>query len=53
MEVKRPPLIADHKTAVLVGAALTAAGAYMLWEAYEGRGRRRPWFLKWAAAGLT
>lgn len=49
---KRNPLrIRDHHTAVLVGLALTAAGGWMLYDAYEGRGRSRPFLMRWLSAG--
>jgi hypothetical protein len=40
----RTPLRADH--ARLLGLALTATGSWLLWSAYEARGRPRPWALK-------
>jgi|GEM_PF-1795743 len=44
---KRNPLrIRDHHTAVLLGLALTAAGAWVLYDAYEGHGKSRPFFLR-------
>lgn len=46
-------MIASHKSAVIVGLALTAAGGYMLYEAYELRGRSRPFMLRWLSAGWT
>lgn len=47
----RPLRIRDQRTAVLVGLALTAAGGWVLYDAYEGRGRSRPFFMKWMTAG--
>lgn len=41
-----PLRIRDHHTAVLVGLALTAAGAWVLYDAYEGRGKRPPFYLR-------
>lgn len=38
--------IRDHQTAVLVGLALSAAGAWVLYDAYEGRGKKAPFFLR-------
>jgi len=38
----RRHLIADRHTELLVGVALFALGSYLLWEAWEGRGRPRP-----------
>jgi hypothetical protein len=39
------PLIRDHDTAVVVGAALALAGFLVLYGAWEGRGAKKPWFL--------
>ena len=41
----RRPLIADDTTAVLVGGALVVAGFVVLYDAWDGRGKRKPWFL--------
>jgi hypothetical protein len=40
------PLIANRQTEVCAGVALLVAGAYLLWEAYEGRGHTRPFWAK-------
>lgn len=39
------PLIADDTTAVVVGGVLVAAGFVVLWDAWDGRGKAKPWFL--------
>lgn len=39
----RAHLIADRQLELLVGVALFAFGAWLIHEAYEGRGRRTPW----------
>lgn len=39
------PLIADKTTAVVVGVVLLAAGFVVLYDAWDGRGGRKPWFL--------
>lgn len=39
------PRIQDRRTEVLVGAVLLIAGSWFMWDAYDGRGRRRPWGL--------
>lgn len=41
----RRPVIRDKTTAVLVGGALLVAGFYVLYDAWEGRGGRKPWLL--------
>jgi hypothetical protein len=43
---RRSALIPDQRTEMMAGLALTVAGAYLLWEAYEGRGKRRPFGLR-------
>lgn len=39
----RRPWFRDHKTALLVGLALFAAGVLALYDAYDRRGMRAPW----------
>lgn len=36
----------SHQQEVLAGAALIVAGSWVLYQAYEGSGRRRPWWTK-------
>lgn len=31
---------------VVAGAALLCAGSYLIYQGYEGAGRKRPWFMK-------
>ena len=51
---KSPPFrIRDQHTAILVGLALTAAGGWVLYDAYEGRGSKRPFLMKWLGAGWS
>lgn len=38
--------IRNQQHAVLGGLALMAAGAYLLYDAYEGRGKDRPFLMK-------
>lgn len=45
----RAVLISDYRTELYLGLALTLAGGYLLWDAYEGRGRRRPFALRFAS----
>jgi hypothetical protein len=40
------PLIPDRRTAQMAGCLMVAGGAYLLWDAYEARGRSRPFWLK-------
>lgn len=36
----------SHPQQVLAGATLIVAGSWVLYQAYEGSGRRRPWWTK-------
>ena len=36
------PFIADHKTETAVGLALVVAGFVVLYDAFDGRGRKKP-----------
>lgn len=47
----KAPRIKNPTAAVLVGLALTAAGGWVLYDAYEGRGRKRPFLMRWLSAG--
>jgi len=42
----RRPLIASKTTAVTVGLVLIGSGFYVLWDAWDGRGGKAPWFLR-------
>jgi hypothetical protein len=42
----RKPVIADQRTCMYAGLALTAAGAWLLYEAHEKRGKSRPFWLR-------
>lgn len=42
----------SHRTALAAAVVLTAAAAVCWHDAYERRGRRRPWLAKIAAAAL-
>lgn len=39
----RRPVIGDQTTAVLVALAVTGAGLFLLYDAFEGHGLRPPW----------
>lgn len=43
--MSRGPVIKDQRTAVLAGAACLALGAFLLYDAYDARGARRPFAL--------
>lgn len=40
------PLVRDHRTAQLAGVVLVSLGAYLLYDAYEARGRQRPFWTR-------
>jgi hypothetical protein len=40
------PLIHDRRTGTWLGLALFAAGAVLLWDAYEGHGAKTPLILR-------
>ncbi len=39
------PKVRDQRTALLLGAALLVAGTYCIYDAYDARGARRPYWL--------
>ena len=49
--MKRRPIIADQRAAIVAGAVLVFVGSLMLWDAYEGRGRTRPFALRLLPGG--
>jgi hypothetical protein len=44
------PLVRDRDTALYLGLGLWIAGAVLLWDAWEHRGKRRPLVMRVAAA---
>lgn len=44
--MSRRPVVPDRRTALLAGAALVTLGAWLLYDAYEARGRSRPFALR-------
>ncbi|MDA8391771.1 MAG: hypothetical protein M0Z87_03020 [Actinomycetota bacterium] len=40
------PKVRSRKLALWGGIALTVAGSYLVYDAYEHRGRKRPWLLR-------
>lgn len=45
------PLIGDRNVALTVGVALVIAGAFLLTDAYERRGRTRPFAMRFLPGG--
>jgi hypothetical protein len=43
---RRGPVIPDRRAALLIGYGGIVVGALALWDAYELRGRRRPFLTK-------
>lgn len=43
--------IRNAETAAITGCVLITAGAALLWDAYEGRGRKRPFLAKFLPGG--
>lgn len=39
-------VLADRRTALVAGIACVALGSWLLYDAYEHRGRTRPWALR-------
>ena len=39
---RRPKLLRDRHTELVLGAALFAVSAWLIYDAYEGRGVKRP-----------
>jgi hypothetical protein len=42
----RRPVVADRRTAQLAGVGFFCLGAFLLYDAYEGRGRSRPFWTR-------
>jgi hypothetical protein len=49
--VSRGPVIKDQRLALAIGYAGIIVGALALWDAYEARGRRRPFMTKLLPGG--
>jgi hypothetical protein len=39
---KRPALLQDRRAEIALGVALYVAASWLVWDAYEGRGKPRP-----------
>ncbi|MFT3871024.1 MAG: hypothetical protein QM714_19455 [Nocardioides sp.] len=51
MSRARKPFIPDRQVALWIGYGGIIIGAVALWDAYEGRGRRRPFATKLLPGG--
>jgi hypothetical protein len=45
--VSKRPVVRDRKTALWGGVAAIVVGSLLLHDAYERRGKSRPWAIKW------
>jgi hypothetical protein len=43
---RRKPYFRNRRTALYLGVAAYVAGSMLLWDAYENRGRQRPYVTK-------
>jgi hypothetical protein len=48
---RRGPVIPDRRAALLLGYGGILVGAWALWDAYEGRGKQRPFAAKFLPGG--
>lgn len=44
--MSRGPVVPDRQMAVLRGVAFVCVGAFLLYDAYDARGRSRPFLMK-------
>lgn len=40
------PVVPDRRTALLAGVGFLALGSWLLFDAYERRGKSRPWWTR-------
>ncbi|MBN9327980.1 MAG: hypothetical protein J0I87_13845 [Cellulomonas sp.] len=40
------PVVTDRRTALMTGCVLLGVGSWMIWLAYEARGRVRPFWVR-------
>lgn len=48
MSGHRRPVVADRRIALWGGLGLIASGTWLIYQAYEGRGRTRPFLVRLA-----
>jgi hypothetical protein len=48
--VSRTPVVKDQRAAVLGGVAALSLGAFLLYDAYDARGRSRPFWMRFLPA---
>lgn len=44
--MSKGPVIPDRRTAQMAGVGFVCLGAFLLFDAYEARGRQRPFFMR-------
>ncbi|MFL6144518.1 MAG: hypothetical protein ACJ72N_21980 [Labedaea sp.] len=49
--MSRRPLVHDRELALCLGLAAYVVGAVLLWDAFEGRGRGKPFWVKLLPSG--
>jgi hypothetical protein len=48
----RRPFIADRRSAMLLGMVAYGVAAIVFWDAFEGRGRHRPFWTRFVGAAV-
>lgn len=46
MSNSRPAMLRDRHTELVLGASLFVVASWLIWDAYEGRGMRRPFLAR-------
>lgn len=44
---RRQPIVKDPQAALWLGVGFYLLGTLFLWDAHEGRGKERPFILRW------
>lgn len=52
MKMPRKPIVGDRQTAIVMGLAAYALGTLLLWDAYEHRGKDRPFIFRIISGGV-
>jgi len=47
----RTPLVPDARVAVVLGCAAALFAGFMFYDAHEGRGKDRPWWVRFIPGG--
>ncbi len=46
------PIVRDRQLALALGMAAYVLGTVMLWDAFENRGKSRPFWMRFASGGV-